>query len=117
MSNRRIERVSELAKQQIGEIVQHLNLAGCGFVTVTSAVISSDLREGCVYISVIGTPEQQQHALKALNDAHSHIQHELSRRIILKYTPRLKFVLDDTEAHAQRIEHLLDELHIEPSNE
>lgn len=117
MSNRRIERVSELAKQQIGEIVQQLNLAGCGFVTVTSASISSDLREGCVYISVIGSAEQQQRALQALNDAHSHIQHEFSRRVILKYTPRLKFVLDETEAHAQRIEHLLDELHIEPSNE
>jgi len=117
VSNRRVERVSELVKQQIGEIVQQLNLADCGFVTVTSAVVSQDLREGRVYVSVIGSAEQQQRALAALEEAHGHIQHELSRRIILKYTPRLKFVLDDTEVHAQRIEHLLDELHIEPSHE
>ncbi len=114
MSNRRVERVSELAKQQIGEIVQQLNLPDCGFITVTSASITPDLREGRVYISVIGTPEQQQRAIAQLDQAHSHIQHELSRRIVLKYTPRLKFLLDETEARAQRIEHLLDELHIEP---
>ncbi|MBM3858554.1 MAG: 30S ribosome-binding factor RbfA [Verrucomicrobia bacterium] len=117
MSHRRIERVSELVKQQIGEIVQQLNLAGCGFVTVTSAVVSQDLRDGRVYVSVIGTAKQQQAAIAALEEAHGHIQHELSRRVILKYTPRLKFLLDETESHAQRIEHLLDELHIEPSND
>ena len=117
MSNWRVERVSELAKQQISEIVQQLNLAGCGLVTITSAAISPDLREGRVYVSVIGTADQKQRALAALEQKHGHIQHELSRRIILKYTPRLKFLLDETETHAQHIEHLLDELHIEPSNE
>ena len=117
MSNRRIERVSELAKQQIGEILQRLNLTDCGFVTVTSAEISPDLQDGRVYVSVIGTADQKQRALKGLEHAHSRIQHELSRRIILKYTPRLKFLLDETETHAQHIEHLLDELHIEPSDE
>lgn len=117
MSNRRVERVSELVKQQIGEIVQQLNLPDCGFVTVTSAVISPDLREGRVYVSVIGKPDQQQRALAALEQAHSHIQHELSTRIVLKYTPRLKFLLDETEVRAQRIEHLLDELGTEPSHD
>jgi ribosome-binding factor A len=45
-----------------------------------------------------------------LEHRHGHIQHELARRIVLKYTPRLHFVLDETEARASRIEHLLDEL-------
>jgi ribosome-binding factor A len=117
MSHRRVERVSELVKQQIGEIVQQLSLPDCGFITVTSADISPDLRDGRVYVSVIGDDEQKKRALHALEQAHSHIQHELSRRVILKYTPRLKFILDETEARAQRIEHLLDELHIEPTND
>jgi ribosome-binding factor A len=34
----------------------------------------------------------------------------LAHRIVLKYTPRLRFVLDETESHASHIEHLLDEL-------
>lgn len=110
MSNRRIVRVSELVKQEISVVVQELNLVNCGFVTVTSAEISPDLKDGRVYISVIGSADQQQRALRELEHAHGRIQSELAGRVILKYTPRLKFVLDDTESHAQRIEHLLDEL-------
>lgn len=110
MSNRRIQRVSELAKQEISVVIQELNLTNCGLITVTSAEISADLKDGRVYVSVIGTEEQKQRAVTELDRLHGRIQHELSRRVTLKYTPRLKFVLDETESHAQRIEHLLDEL-------
>jgi ribosome-binding factor A len=117
MANRRTERVSELVKRQIGEIIQELNLANCGLITVTEAVISPDLQEGRIYVSVIGKPEQQQHALSALEHSHGRIQRELAHRVILKYTPKLKFFLDETETHAQRIEHLLDELGVSPADE
>jgi ribosome-binding factor A len=110
MSNRRIERVCELVKRQLGDILQELSLPDCGFITITSADITPDLQEGRIYVSVIGSPEQQQRALAALEHAHGRIQHELAARVILKYTPKLKFFLDETEVHAQRIERLLDEL-------
>jgi ribosome-binding factor A len=117
MSNRRIERVSELAKQEISLILEELDLTDCGFVTVTSASISPDLKDGRVYVSVIGSDAQKQRAITVLDSRHGHIQHELAHRITLKYTPRLKFLLDETEAHAQHIEHLIDELDIKPSDE
>ena len=110
MSHHRIERVSELVKQQIGEVLQQLNLTDCGLVTVTSAIVSPDLKDGRVYVSVIGTAEQKRRAIETLEHRHGYIQHELAGRIILKYTPRLKFILDETEANAQRIETLLAQL-------
>lgn len=110
MSTHRVERVSELVKQQVSEIIQELTLTGCGFVTVTAAEVSPDLKDGRIYVSVIGSAEQQRAAIDTLTAQHGHIQHELGRRIVLKYMPRLTFVLDDTEARAERIEHLLDEL-------
>jgi ribosome-binding factor A len=110
MSSHRIERVSELVKQQISEILPDLNLTGCGFVTVTSAAVNPDLKDGRVYVSVIGTDEQKKRALATLEHEHGRIQHELAHRIVLKYTPRLKFVLDETELEAQRIESLLNKL-------
>jgi len=112
MSNRRIERVCELVKQQVSETIQRLSLTHCGFLTVTDAKISPDLHEGRIYVSVIGTAEQQQRALEQLQRHHSHIQHELARRVVLKYTPRLSFHLDETESHAQHIESLLNELNL-----
>lgn len=110
MSHHRIERVSELVKQQIGEVLQELNLTDCGFVTVTSASIAPDLKDGRIYVSVIGTDKQKANAIAVLELRHGHIQHELAKRIILKYTPRLKFILDETESKAQRIETLLAKL-------
>jgi ribosome-binding factor A len=110
MTNRRIQRVSELVKQQISEVLLELNLSDCGLVTVTSAEISPDLHDGRIYVSIIGSPEQKKRAMATLEAEHGRIQHELSRRVILKYTPRLKFMLDETESEARRIESLLDEL-------
>ena len=52
MTNRRIQRVSELVKQQISEVLLELNLTGCGLVTVTSAEVSPDLKDGRGYVSV-----------------------------------------------------------------
>jgi ribosome-binding factor A len=110
MSNRRLQRVSQLVKEQVGEIIQDLALADCGFVTVTGAEVSSDLKDGKVFVSVIGTPAQQTRALAELERHHGQIQRDLAARVVLKYTPRLVFRLDTTEARASRLEHLLDEL-------
>ena len=112
-----MERVSELVKREVSEVVQELNLIDCGFVTITAAKVSPDIKEGRIFMSVIGSAEQKQHALDVLERQHGHIQHELAHRIVLKYTPRLKFVLDETEDRASHIEHLLDELGSEPPDE
>ena len=117
MSHHRIARVSELVKQQIGEVLQELNLTDCGFVTVTSASVAPDLKDGRIYVSVIGTDKQKVNAIAVLEQRHGHIQHELAKRIVLKYTPRLKFILDETESHAQRIETLLVELNQHESHD
>ena len=117
MSTHRMERVSELVKRAVSEVVQELNLTNCGFVTITAAEVSPDLKDGRIFMSVIGSAEQKQHALDTLERKHGHIQHEMAHRIVLKYTPRLKFVLDETESRASHIEHLLDELKDEPPDE
>ena len=105
-----MQRVSELVKREVSRIVLELNLTDCGFVTITAAEVSPDLKEGRVFMSVIGSSEQKQRALDTMERLHGHIQRELAQHVILKYTPRLKFVLDETEDRASHIEHLLDEL-------
>lgn len=115
MSRYRMQRVCQLVKEQIGEILERHSFTDCGFITVTDAAISPDLKEGRIYVSVIGTTQQQQRALAELQARHGEIQRELASRIVLKYTPRLTFTLDHTESRAARIEHLLDELNPPPN--
>jgi ribosome-binding factor A len=110
MSHHRLQRVSKLVKEQIGEILERYQFTDCGFITVTAAEISPDLKEGRVFVSVIGTVAQQQRALSSLQHHHGAIQRELAQRIVLKYTPRLTFTLDETETRAAHIEQILNEL-------
>jgi len=112
-----MQRVSELVKREVSRIVQELNLTDCGFVTITAAEVNPDLKDGRVYLSVIGSAEQKRRALDVMERLHGHIQRELAHHIILKYTPKLKFVLDETEDRASHIEQLLDELKHDDSDE
>ena len=76
MSSHRIERVSELVKREVSEVVQELNLTDCGFITITAAEVSPDLKDGRIYLSVIGSAEQKQRAMDVLERQHGHIQRE-----------------------------------------
>ena len=116
MSNHRIERVSELVKREVSEIVLELNLTDCGFVTITAAEISPDLKEGRIFVSVIGSAEQKQRALARCSNASTATSSTNWRTASFSSTRRAcKFVLDETEDRASHIEHLLDELEGGPS--
>lgn len=82
-------------------------------VSVRAVDITPDLKNAHVFISAIGTKWQKEEALKSLHDHRQHLQHELARRIILKYTPLLHFQLDESIERGTRVLSLLDE--IEPT--
>ena len=60
MSSRRLERVNELLKHEIGEIIRRqFNIADTGLVSVNAVETSGDLRSAKVFISIFGKPDQQ----------------------------------------------------------
>lgn len=79
-----------------------------GFVTVTEVEVSIDLRNANVYFSVLGSEEEIQTTMAALNRARKFINLELGKRLEMRYTPELRFVRDETAEKAQRIEEILD---------
>lgn len=82
-------------------------------VSVRAVDITPDLKNAHVFISAIGTKWQKEEAIKELNEKRQHLQHELARRVILKYTPLLHFQLDESIERGTRVLSLLDE--IEPT--
>jgi len=106
---RRTEQVSAVLAHIVGEIIQN-ELSDpriSGFVTITGAKVSPDLRDAIVYFSIFGEDADWNAAEIALNRAAGFIQKHMAERIILKETPRLKFVADHTMEQAQRIESIL----------
>jgi ribosome-binding factor A len=106
--NTRLERVSQLIRDEIADILRReITDPLIGFVTITEAEVSPDLRHAKVFFSVLGTPEQVQDSIKGMLRARKHINALLADRLDLRYIPKLHFQYDDTAAKAQRLEALL----------
>ncbi len=111
MSGVRHERVRELLKREIGESIRREFATGdVGLITVNDVVPAGDLKSAVVYVSVLGNPDQQKRGLVKLNEARIRIQALVARAVVLKHTPLLKFVADDTIVRGNRVLQIIEEL-------
>src|SRR5580698_2027693 len=111
MPNLRHERVRELLKREIGEAIRrefHVNEAG--LISVNDVDLAGDLKSAVVFISIFGNPVQQKRGLQLLTDNRVRIQGLVGRAVVLKYTPTLKFVFDDSLVRGNRVLQIIEEL-------
>ena len=111
MPNLRHERVRELLKRAIGEAIRrefHVN--DVGLITVNDIDVGGDLRTAVVFITILGNADQQKHGLQVLEQNRIRIQGLVAKSVILKYTPTLKFIVDDSIVRGNRVLQFLDEL-------
>jgi len=116
MASLRIQRVRELLKQEIGEAIRrefHVNEAG--LISVNDVDVAGDVRSAIVFISILGNAEQQKRGFQLLTEHRIRIQGMIGRSVVLKYTPTLKFVFDDSIVRGNRVLQILDELEKAPS--
>ena len=71
----------------------------------------------CVWVSVLGTPEEQQSALKALTDAAPWLRRQLGERLTVRHVPQLNIRHDDSIEAGDRVLRLLKELEEERSDD
>ena len=111
MPSLRQQRVRELLKRTVGEILRReLDSESCGIITVNDVGMASDLHSAMVFVSVLGSDEQKRTAAKRLKSERSRIQYMLGREVVLKYTPRIKFELDDAIEAGNRVMSILEEM-------
>lgn len=110
----RLERVNELLKRELGELIRREVSFEAALVTLQQVDITPDLKHAHAFISVIGSDEQAKAAMAKLHDARKSLQHLLSKRVILKYTPQLHFKLDESIERGTRIINILNEIEIPP---
>ena len=111
MPTLRHERVRELLKRAIGEAVRrefHVN--DVGLITVNDIDVGGDLKSAVVFISILGNPDQQKRALQTLEEHRIRLQGLVGKAVILKYTPTLKFVVDDSIVRGNRVLQIIEEL-------
>ena len=111
MASHRLQRVRELLKREIGEAIRReIPISQAGLVTVNDVDIAGDLRVATVFIGILGNAEQQRTGLSLLQKNRARIQGLVAKAVILKYTPRLRFVVDDSIARGNRVLDIIAEL-------
>jgi len=111
MSSLRLQRVRELLKREIGEVIRReLPMEQTGMITVNEVTVSSDLHSATVYVGILGNAEQKKRGFAELNQHRKHIQGLVGHAVILKYTPTLRFVLDESIAEGNKVLQIIDEL-------
>ncbi|MBU6409278.1 MAG: 30S ribosome-binding factor RbfA [Verrucomicrobia bacterium] len=111
MPTLRHERVRELLKREIGEAIRrefHVNEAG--LISVNDVDLAGDLKSAVVFVSIFGNPFQQKRGIELLTEHRARLQGLVARQVVLKYTPTLKFVFDDSIARGNRVLQIIEEL-------
>jgi len=95
----------ELAQTFLHDEIREPALKGV-IITVSEVSVSPDLRKARVYIMPLGGKNQQL-VVDALNRVQKFLRGELSRKLTLKYTPEIEFVIDRSFDYSQRIDQVL----------
>lgn len=111
MSKVRNSRIGEQMKKELSQIIQReIKDPRIGFVTVTGVEVTGDLQQAKVFISVMGSDEQKENSVKALQKAKGFIRSEVGRKIQLRHTPDLIFKMDESIEYGSKIENLLNDI-------
>jgi ribosome-binding factor A len=106
----RMRRVNEAVRAVVAESIGDLKDPRIGMVTVTGVSVSRDLREGTVYVAVLGNQKKQDATLAGLESAHAYLQGRVARELRLRRTPLLSFEYDPSVERGIRMTTLIDEL-------
>jgi ribosome-binding factor A len=106
--SRRLDRVNELLRREIGNVIQKDYEWHGKLVTVSEVEITQDLKEGKVWTSVLGGDAGP--VIDKLNREHGSIQSKIMKRVILKSTPVLRFCCDNSAARGVGMVNLLEEV-------
>ena len=111
MSTLRQERVRELLKREIGEAIRReFDVSDVGLINVNDVDVGGDLKSAVVFVSILGNADQQKRGFTRLAEHRARIQSLVARAVVLKYTPTLRFLLDDSVVRGNRVMQIIEEL-------
>ena len=118
MQGRRTNRVGHLIQMELSQLILHrVKDPRLGFVTVTHVDVAPDLRSACVFYSAMGDDKAKRASQVALGKAAGFLQKEIGTTLQLRYTPRLKFLFDDSLDQGLVIDRVLREIDKEKPHE
>ncbi len=110
MPSHRTRRVAEAIREVVASaILFEMNDPRIKGVTVINVEVSSDLRAAVVNVSVMGSASEQHRAVKGLEHASGFIQSKVAARLQTRFTPHVRFNLDDSVKKSIAMSRLIDQ--------
>ncbi|MFA6082025.1 MAG: ribosome-binding factor A [Patescibacteria group bacterium] len=104
MSTNRIDKLNSLFMQEISQF--YMDDLADNFFSITKVDISPELNNAKVWVSFINKRGSN---LESMQKRVPELRHELSKRLKLRYIPRIELLLDTGIEYASHITELLDE--------
>ncbi|MGI9243768.1 MAG: 30S ribosome-binding factor RbfA [Verrucomicrobiales bacterium] len=101
--SQRMLRVRELMKRELSSVIQRDYEFKDVLVTINDVDVTPDLRQAHVFVGMLGDPAAQRKVLVKLQRDAGQLQVKVSKRVVLRYTPRLNFKLDDSVERGVRL--------------
>jgi ribosome-binding factor A len=112
----RTERVARVIRELLSETLQRIDTTGYGLLTVTEVIMAPDLRLAKVYVSHFHSEKTPEQVLAFLEENGKQLRMDVGAAVRLKFTPELRFYIDETLQKVERIEELLHKIHEEEKN-
>ncbi len=112
----RLLRVNELLKRELSSLLTREIRFEDLLVTINQVDVTPDLKSAHVYVSVLGSKGRKE-VLPKLEANRAALQADLSKHVVLKYTPHLVFHLDDSIERGSRVLEILQEIEPPPSED
>jgi ribosome-binding factor A len=108
MNQARAQKLGERIVQIVAEMLERrVKDPRLGFVTITEARVTGDLREATVFYTVYGSDEEVADTAAALASATGLLRSEVGKQTGIKHTPSLSFTRDTVPDTARNIEDLV----------
>ena len=112
LAGKRTERLGHQIRVELAKMIaREVKDPRIGFVTITRVELTADLHHARVFVSVLGSPDEQEQSIAGLGSAAGFLRHEIGHRLDLRRAPELAFVLDHGAEAGERIEMLLQKIH------
>lgn len=111
MSERRQQRVAEEIQRRASTFIrEELKDPRLGFLTITGVDVNSDLTHALIYVSVLGSEEEQKQTMEALRRAKGLIKRDIGDWLRIRTVPEIGFKLDHSLERGARILQLIQTL-------
>lgn len=78
--------------------------------SVVAVEVAPDLKTCKAYISVLGDEKAQEDTIKGLQSAEGYIRRGLARKLNMRNTPEIKFVMDQSIAYGVAMSKMIDDV-------